>query len=881
MQETSVGIGIGLAVRGLSQINTLRDSLRNMTRTINEARQALGSLDNARLNNLQENLRSMRSNLTSELAQIPNALKTSVIAVPIKLAIDDEAAFANVKKYVDDSEENLLKLKNEMRGLSSELGESFENIANIASGGGKINLAGEDLVKYTRLLATGSTAFEMSAEQVATAANNMKVGFKLDKVDELKEFFDVVNLLDNKVTNAGAADILTATSLTAGNANLLGLNEKAASAIAASMLSTGKAPSVVGTSLNSLYTRLANIDNQGKKFHEALATIGLDAKHLKTAIGKDAAGAVTLFLDRIAAAPKELQAGLLYDLMGGNFSDEIAGLITNMDAFKANMKMAFSDEAAGSMQKELQVKLNTAKSGIQRLMQAWRNLGSSLGETFLPLTNSLASMLSSLAKFLSDLSAKFPTLTAVMISAVAGLMLFKPVFLIVRIAALSATDAFITLVRVLRFLNPVTMIARARTLAHAAALKIQAAATWLVGARLRAALILAAAWNTVVRISTALSLAFGRGLVILRAGFTAAAIGAKIMRLALISTGIGALVVAIGAAGAYIVEHWDEVKEFFLNFWEKIKTVWDNAIVWIKNVCQSVADWFNNLWGSVAEFFKEIWQSVANFFSGIWQGIAGFLSSIWQKIYEIAGGFIDAIMEVFRWAYDSIVSIFTPVANFFKDIFMPIADFLKPIFNASIDFWSKLFGGFFDWVASKFQWIVDTVSSIGDALGAATDWTKDALGIGDGKEANWYNPFSWFNDDAPQEVKIAKAKDPIKDVKLPAYTGLPQFSSDTLQDKNPNASINQILKANEATPSIDAKKPSGVGGILGASPGYKEKVGGAPGAINVTFTGDFRLFGESGKFDLENFKAQITRGVKEALKRDEFNSANTEIREQR
>ena len=110
---------------------------------------------------------------------------------------------------------------------------------------------------------------------------------------------------------------------------------------------------------------------------------------------------------------------------------------------------------------------------------------------------------------------------------------------------------------------------------------------------------------------------------------------------------------------------------------------------------------------------------------------------------------------------------------------------------------------------------------------------------------------------------------------------MPQFSSDTLQDKNHNASINQILKANEAAPSIDAKKPSGVGGILGASPGYKEKVGGAPGAINVTFTGDFRLFGESGKFDLENFKAQITRGVKEALKRDEFNSANTEIREQR
>ena len=52
-------------------------------------------------------------------------------------------------------------------------------------------------------------------------------------------------------------------------------------------------------------------------------------------------------------------------------------------------------------------------------------------------------------------------------------------------------------------------------------------------------------------------------------------------------------------------------------------------------------------------------------------------------------------------------------------------------------------------------------------------------------------------------------------------------------------------------------------------------------AINISFNGDFLLNSNNGKFDLESFKAQITRGVKEALKRDEFNSANTEIREQR
>ena len=51
--------------------------------------------------------------------------------------------------------------------------------------------------------------------------------------------------------------------------------------------------------------------------------------------------------------------------------------------------------------------------------------------------------------------------------------------------------------------------------------------------------------------------------------------------------------------------------------------------------------------------------------------------------------------------------------------------------------------------------------------------------------------------------------------------------------------------------------------------------------INISFNGDFLLNSNNGKFDLESFKAQITRGVKEALRRDEFNSTNTEIRGQR
>jgi len=212
MDSTQIGIFIGLKTAGFSALSGNVSKLNALSSSLEKAGKNVTRLNEkiSKIKDLKLGIDSKISKIGGELSNWQSRLAGAAgFALPVKLAVDDEAAFANVKKYVDDSEENLLKLKHEMKTLSNELGESFSNLSSIAAGGGKINLAGEELVKYTRLLATGSTAFEMSADEVATAANNMKVGFKLDKVDGLKEFFDVVNLLDNKVTNAGAADILT------------------------------------------------------------------------------------------------------------------------------------------------------------------------------------------------------------------------------------------------------------------------------------------------------------------------------------------------------------------------------------------------------------------------------------------------------------------------------------------------------------------------------------------------------------------------------------------------------------------------------------------------------------------------------------------------
>ncbi|WP_170000588.1 phage tail tape measure protein [Campylobacter sp. RM9328] len=748
MQEESIGISIGLAVRGLSKIEILRKSFTNATNGIKETYDAIKKLDSVKLDTLRQNIRANLKDTLGELATVNNALASGIFGTTVKFAIDDEAAFANVKKYVDDSKENLLALKNEMRKASSELGESFANIANIASGGGKINLKGKELVEYTKLLATGSVAFEMSAEELSRASNNMKVGFKIDDINKMTQLFDAVNLLDNKVTNANASDIFTASSLTAANANLIGLNEKAASAIAATMLSTGKASSVVGTSLNALYSGLSMADKKGENFQKALNTIGLDANYLKTALQKDAAGAITLFIERISKAPKQMQAGLLYDLVGGNFSDELAGLVTNVDDLKKNMALAFSDEATGSLKKELQAKLDTTKSGIERLTQSWRNLGSIMGEVFLPLANTLANALSRLGNFITDMSIKFPSLTTGVSYAVAGFMIFKPLLLLTKIAALAAADGFISMAKVLSWLNPLTVVAKTRSLAHALALKYQAFSTWLVGARLRAAITLSAAWTAATKTASAVSLGFSRALGFLHTGFLRAVKGIGMMKLALISTGIGALVVGIGMAASWLIENWDKVKAFFSSIWESV---------------------------------KPYWQATTQFFSDIWQGLSEFLSGI-----------------------------FAPV----------------------IDTWNNIFGGFFDWIGEKFAWVSDLISSIGDSIGKATSWAGEKLGIGDGKESNWYNPLSWFNDDTAKPGEKAP--------------GL----SDAFDTTSPS-----VAK------SAAAMTTSGA-------------------TININFSGGINIATSNGKFDMAEFERQLVSSVKRALKTDEMNAKNRDIRGQ-
>ena len=728
MDSTQVGLLISLQTAGFSALSGNISSLSKLSAGLEKVGKNVTGLNEkiAKIGAFKTKIDTNLGKISGELGKWQSSLATAAsFAVPVKLAVDFESSMAEVKKYVDFKSEDEIKILGEqIKQLSRELGVNANELAQISASGGQLGLDSSKIADFTKLVSKMGVAFDMSGKDagdaIALTMNNLKLG-----IDEIATLGDKINYLDDKMSMVKARDIINVIGRTAGSGSILGLKGDKISALASSFLSLGKAPEVASTAMNSLFNKLANIDGQDEKFKKALQSIGMDANYLKVAMARDASGGLDMFLNTLAKVDKKAQMGVLTNLFGTQFADDMGSLVNAIGQYNQAVNLVNDKGAIGSTDEAMKAKLATTKSGLERLTQSFITLGVTIGEAFLPTLNLIISGLSKVANSIIAFTKAYPNFSKALFGIAGGMLAIITVAPMLKILWWSLNMAW-QQVKILgtgiSFLNSVfklkylsTLKLNAAYLITAARMKATAAATWIA--------------NTAGK-------AWAATMAAVRGASLAAAAGIKIMRLALISTGIGALVVALGAGAAWIIENWDKVKAFFENIWESV---------------------------------KPYWKATSNFFSSI--------------------------------------------------------------FDSVVEWWRSIFGGFFDWISEKFQWVVDTVSSIGDALGAATDWTKDALGIGDGKESNWYNPFSWFNDEEPQSAPI-KAK--------------------------------EVLSA--------ATKPQTT---------YQAKAAGLNGSVNISFNGDFLLNSNNGKFDLESFKAQITRGVKEALRRDEFNSANTEIREQR
>lgn len=574
MQNEVLGISIGLAIKGIGEISKINSSFVNLKGRIKQSEGSLKGFsrelakikkfENIKLK-LKANAEELKADFTSATSLIA---RSAAIALPVKTAIDFEESMADVRKVVDfETKDELKKFGGEILALTREIPLSASELASITASGGQLGIAKENLLEFTTIAAKMGVAFDMGADEAGDSMGKMMNIFGMD-IKAVSLLGDAINhLSDNSASKA--KEIVEVLKRIGGTAKTIGMTASEASSLASAFISLGKTPELAATSADTLMKKLGNI-KEDKNMQETLSKLGMDPQYVAANMAKAPEQMIMMFLESAKKLKGAEQLKLLTDIFGDGFAGDIALLVNGLDTYKKAIKDVANSEAyVGSMDKEFKNKSDTTANALQVLKNAVNEIAINFGSVFLPAiangSKAIAGLISSVVNF----TGQIPGLNTVLGFSIAGFLILKPAIASVRLASNYLAASWISLRQIIAVLNikKGLMIARLKSLSlwH----KINAASSNM---------------HSLATSKLSASMSF------LKKAFIGASIGARIFRLALISTGIGALVVIAGE----IIANWDKVKEWFFKFG-----------AWMKGIFQPVIDWFCENFGGMFDWISK------------------------------------------------------------------------------------------------------------------------------------------------------------------------------------------------------------------------------------------------------------------------------------
>lgn len=588
-------------------------------------------LNTLKLNaNLRAELKAQRKGLQDEFLSLGNVIRGGIIGKGLGEAISFESAMADVRKVVNfDEGDDIKKMSADILKMSQTLPVTANELAAIAAAGGQIGLGSKDVREFTNLVTKMKVAFDMSAEDVGDSVAKIKniLGISLKDMEDLGD--SINNLSDNSASKA--REIIDVMKRTAAAGKQIGFTKEQIAALSSSFISLGKGPEVAGTAINSLYRVLATADNMGTKTESAFAKLGISGAFLKQASFDDPQKALDMFLQRISKLDQKEQMGVLVDIFGREFADDMATLVGGLDTYKEALKNAGDEAKKGSLQREFDTRAATTENSIILMKNAFNSLAVNLGSVFLPAISWVSAGISYLVNSITYITGLVPGLNGVLGGLIATFLLAKPAVLAYAIAKNYLKDYTILLKSAL-----------IKTRIHLLAFRNSCI---LSNITLKAKTVTTTIYTTSLK---ALSFVLGG----LNKVFKAVAIGIRVLSMAMMSNPIGLILGGIAIVAGLIIANWDKVKSWFKSFIEWLKPVWEP----IYNVIKAVFDKCALVFTSFKDIIMSVASPLAEFLNSIWQGVGDFF-------YSIFGSLFDWFASKLSWVGDMISSI----SGFIKD----------------------------------------------------------------------------------------------------------------------------------------------------------------------------------------------------------------------
>lgn len=218
-------------------------------------------------------------------------------ATSFKSSIDYESDIASIKKVITDLSDGTIQ---ELKNIAVETGNAFENVSSVATLGGTLGIAENDISSFTKTLidlntaTDGAISFDEGSKSVARFLNVMGIG-----TDKTSNFGSALVYVGDQFA-ATADEILEVSSRMAGLSTIAGVNQYDLIGLAAEMKNLGLSSESSASAMTRVFMTINNAVASGGETLEKYAKVaGMSASDFANAWKNDAMNAFLTFTDGI------------------------------------------------------------------------------------------------------------------------------------------------------------------------------------------------------------------------------------------------------------------------------------------------------------------------------------------------------------------------------------------------------------------------------------------------------------------------------------------------------------------------------------------------------------------------------------------------------
>ncbi|WP_028856082.1 phage tail tape measure protein [Psychrilyobacter atlanticus] len=344
------------------------------------------------------------------------------LGVGVKFAIDDESAFADVKKTTGLQGKEALKFKRDILSATKELPLFNNQIYEIAAAAGQAGIKMNELTKFTKDTAMVSVAFDMETGQAGDMLATWRQSFKMTQ-GEVVDLADKMNYLGAKI-KASPAQIAELTTRVGSLGKIANFSEAETAALGGTLVALGVSDTGrAATGLQKVFTTLsAGASASGDKL-KALQKLGLDPVDLSIELQDNATGTMFKVFQQIKQLDKSEQLAVTKQLFGEEALSTVPLLTDNLKFLGENLKLV-KDKAgySGSSMSELKNKMDTTASSMKVAIRSSRQLVMSFTSLMLPAIKSTTSGITSLTDGINSFTEEHPQMSKALAYGITGLV---------------------------------------------------------------------------------------------------------------------------------------------------------------------------------------------------------------------------------------------------------------------------------------------------------------------------------------------------------------------------------------------------------------------------------------------------------------------------